>query len=210
MPTMRTPIATNPCTKRVRSTPSWNATVAAWPTATAMNGAVLASRPYSLKRPRRHHVHAYRRARLRTERRVSFPRARDISRRMQLSTGETVLKGLFTPRLGEPHHYAYVVEGIEATVNHLVGQLGAGPFFSSSRTCRWKTCSRVASPQRSSTIPPWLGRKRADRADPSCQPGAPSASRRASPARGRVSSTSAMSCRRRRSPTCEPRWTSEA
>ena len=38
-------------------------------------------------------------------------------------------KGLFTPQLGEPHHYAYVVEDIEATVNRLVGQLGAGPFF---------------------------------------------------------------------------------
>lgn len=36
---------------------------------------------------------------------------------------------LFRPQLGEPHHYAYVVEDIEATVNRLVGQLGAGPFF---------------------------------------------------------------------------------
>ena len=36
---------------------------------------------------------------------------------------------LFRPRLGEPHHYAYVVEDIEATVNRLVDQLGAGPFF---------------------------------------------------------------------------------
>ena len=36
---------------------------------------------------------------------------------------------LFRPQLGEPHHYAYVVEGIEATVNRLVDQLGAGPFF---------------------------------------------------------------------------------
>jgi len=33
------------------------------------------------------------------------------------------------PQLGEPHHYAYVVEDIEATVNRLVDQLGAGPFF---------------------------------------------------------------------------------
>jgi hypothetical protein len=33
------------------------------------------------------------------------------------------------PRLGEPHHLAYVVEDIEATVTRLVGQLGAGPFF---------------------------------------------------------------------------------
>ena len=36
---------------------------------------------------------------------------------------------LFRPQLGEPHHYAYVVEDIEATVNRLVDQLGAGPFF---------------------------------------------------------------------------------
>ncbi len=36
---------------------------------------------------------------------------------------------LFRPQLGEPHHYAYVVENIEATVNRLVDQLGAGPFF---------------------------------------------------------------------------------
>ena len=36
---------------------------------------------------------------------------------------------MFRPQLGEPHHYAYVVEDIEATVNRLVDQLGAGPFF---------------------------------------------------------------------------------
>lgn len=36
---------------------------------------------------------------------------------------------LFRPQLGQPHHYAYVVEDIEATVNRLVDQLGAGPFF---------------------------------------------------------------------------------
>ena len=36
---------------------------------------------------------------------------------------------LFRPQLGEPHHYAYVVEDIAATVDRLVGQLGAGPFF---------------------------------------------------------------------------------
>ena len=35
----------------------------------------------------------------------------------------------FKPTLGEPHHYGYVVEDIEATVNRLVNQLGAGPFF---------------------------------------------------------------------------------
>ena len=36
---------------------------------------------------------------------------------------------LLRPQLGEPHHLAYVVEDIEATVNRLVDQLGAGPFF---------------------------------------------------------------------------------
>ena len=36
---------------------------------------------------------------------------------------------LFRPQLGEPHHHAYLVEDIEATVNRLVDQLGAGPFF---------------------------------------------------------------------------------
>jgi methylmalonyl-CoA/ethylmalonyl-CoA epimerase len=40
-----------------------------------------------------------------------------------------VPEDLFRPQLGEPHHYAYVVEDIEVTVNHLVDQLGAGPFF---------------------------------------------------------------------------------
>ena len=38
-------------------------------------------------------------------------------------------EALFRPQFGEPHHYAYVVEDIEATVNRLVDQLGAGPFF---------------------------------------------------------------------------------
>jgi len=36
---------------------------------------------------------------------------------------------LFRPQLGAPHHYAYVVEDIEATVKRLVDQLGGGPFF---------------------------------------------------------------------------------
>jgi hypothetical protein len=31
--------------------------------------------------------------------------------------------------LGRPHHTAYVVESIEATVQRLVAELGAGPFF---------------------------------------------------------------------------------
>jgi methylmalonyl-CoA/ethylmalonyl-CoA epimerase len=40
-----------------------------------------------------------------------------------------VPEDLFRPQLGDAHHYAYVVEDIEATVNRLVDQLGAGPFF---------------------------------------------------------------------------------
>ena len=36
---------------------------------------------------------------------------------------------LLRPQLGEPHHCAYVVDHIEATVGRLVDQLGAGPFF---------------------------------------------------------------------------------
>ena len=36
---------------------------------------------------------------------------------------------LFRPQLGKPHHYAYVVEDIEATADRLVDHLGAGPFF---------------------------------------------------------------------------------
>ena len=36
---------------------------------------------------------------------------------------------LFRPQLGEPHHHAYLVDDIEATVSRLVDQLGAGPFF---------------------------------------------------------------------------------
>jgi hypothetical protein len=40
-----------------------------------------------------------------------------------------VPEDLFKPQLGEPHHHAYVVEGIETTVDRLVEQLGAGPFF---------------------------------------------------------------------------------
>jgi methylmalonyl-CoA/ethylmalonyl-CoA epimerase len=35
----------------------------------------------------------------------------------------------FRPPLGEAHHYGYVVEDIEATVERLAEQLGAGPFF---------------------------------------------------------------------------------
>ena len=39
--------------------------------------------------------------------------------------------------LGEPHHHAYVVDDIEATVNRLVDQFGAEPFFLIG-TCLWK------------------------------------------------------------------------
>ena len=39
------------------------------------------------------------------------------------------MKNFLRPQLGDPHHYAYVVEDIEAIVNRLVDQLGAGPFF---------------------------------------------------------------------------------
>ena len=42
---------------------------------------------------------------------------------------ETLPEYLFRAQLGEPHHYAYVVDDIEETVDRLVDQLGAGPFF---------------------------------------------------------------------------------
>ncbi len=47
----------------------------------------------------------------------------------QLPIGESVPEDLFKPQLGEPHHCAYVVDDIAATVRRLVDQLGAGPFF---------------------------------------------------------------------------------
>jgi len=40
-----------------------------------------------------------------------------------------VPEDLFRPQLGEPHHHAYVVDDIEAIVERLAKQLGAGPFF---------------------------------------------------------------------------------
>jgi hypothetical protein len=43
--------------------------------------------------------------------------------------GEIVPEELFRPSLEGAHHYAYVVENIEATVERLAKQLGAGPFF---------------------------------------------------------------------------------
>jgi hypothetical protein len=48
---------------------------------------------------------------------------------MQPPIGETVSDEKFRPQLGDPHHYAYVVDDIEAAVNRLADQLGAGPFF---------------------------------------------------------------------------------
>ena len=53
-------------------------------------------------------------------------------------------KDLFRPQLGEPHHYAYVVEDIEVTLDRLVDQLALAR-SSSSRACRWRTSARVAS-----------------------------------------------------------------
>ena len=47
----------------------------------------------------------------------------------QATKGETLPEDLFRAQLGEPHHHAYVVDDIEATVHRLVDQLGAGPFF---------------------------------------------------------------------------------
>jgi methylmalonyl-CoA/ethylmalonyl-CoA epimerase len=46
-----------------------------------------------------------------------------------LPIGGTVPEDLFRPQLGEPHHHAYVVDNIEAIVERLAKQLGAGPFF---------------------------------------------------------------------------------
>jgi len=35
----------------------------------------------------------------------------------------------FRPQLGEPHHHAYLVDDIAATVDRLAHEVGAGPFF---------------------------------------------------------------------------------
>jgi hypothetical protein len=40
-----------------------------------------------------------------------------------------VPEDFFQPSLEGAHHYAYVVENIEAAVQRLAEQLGAGPFF---------------------------------------------------------------------------------
>jgi Glyoxalase/Bleomycin resistance protein/Dioxygenase superfamily len=55
---------------------------------------------------------------------------------------ETVPEDLFRPQLGEPHHHAYAVDEIEATVGRLVEQLGAGPFFLVEKVPFEKTLSR--------------------------------------------------------------------
>lgn len=56
---------------------------------------------------------------------------------------------LFRPSPEGAHHYAYVVENIEATVERLAEQLGAGPFFL-FETYRSKTSPRGVSRQSSS------------------------------------------------------------
>jgi catechol 2,3-dioxygenase-like lactoylglutathione lyase family enzyme len=54
---------------------------------------------------------------------------RSTPRHEQLRKERPCRRTCFRAQLGEPHHYAYVVDDIEATVNRLVDQLGAGPFF---------------------------------------------------------------------------------
>ena len=49
---------------------------------------------------------------------------------------------LFRPQLGEPFHYAYAVDDIEATVGRLVEQLGVGPFFLIEKVPLENTVSR--------------------------------------------------------------------
>ena len=59
--------------------------------------------------------------------RLVWPRS--TQQRNGYRSESTVPEDLFRPQLGEPHHYAYVVENTETTVNRLADQLGAGPFF---------------------------------------------------------------------------------
>jgi hypothetical protein len=115
---------------------------------------------------------------------------------------------LFRAQLGEPHHHAYVVDDIEATVNRLVDQLGAGPFFLIENVPLENVLSRGEPAEFVHNS-----------AFGSCDGStielievvslAPERVERASPAPARESSTSATSCRRRRLPTCEARSTSE-
>jgi hypothetical protein len=48
---------------------------------------------------------------------------------LERDQGDIVPADPFPPSLQGAHHYAYVVESIEATVERLAEQLGAGPFF---------------------------------------------------------------------------------
>ncbi len=115
---------------------------------------------------------------------------------------------LFRAQLGQPHHYAYVVDDIEATVNRLVDQLGAGPFFLIDNVPLENVLSRGEPAEFLHN--PAFG---------SCDGSAielievvslaPERVERGFSGTRRESSTSATSCRRRRWPTCEPRSTSE-
>jgi Glyoxalase/Bleomycin resistance protein/Dioxygenase superfamily len=59
---------------------------------------------------------------------VSFPNGRKPP--LLNETEERIVpEDLFRPSLEGAHHYAYIVEKIEATVERLAEQLGAGPFF---------------------------------------------------------------------------------
>ena len=60
---------------------------------------------------------------------------------------------LFRPQLGEPHHCAYVVDDIEATVSRLADQLGAGPFVVIENVPLENVRSRGEPAQRRPTSP---------------------------------------------------------
>jgi hypothetical protein len=90
----------------------------------------------------------------------------------QLPIGEGVPAELLRPRLGEPHHHAYVVDDIEATVSRLVDQLGAGPFFLIEGVPLENVLSRGEAAEFVQQLRLWLLRRWRDRADGSPQPGA--------------------------------------
>ena len=110
--------------------------------------------------------------------------------------------------LGEPHHHAYVVDDIEATVNRLVEQLGAGPFFLIENVPLENVLSRGEPAEFVHNS-----------AFGCCGDGvielieavslAPERVEKASPVPSRESTTSPTSCRRRRWPTCDARSTNE-